>query len=497
MKEVLKDLEPKLLWHWFETICRIPRSSGHEKMMADMLVKFAENRQFQYKRDEVDNVLITVPSRGISASRLPLMLQAHVDIVAEKLSSSTHDFLNDSIELEIEDGWVTAKETTLGADNGIGVAIMLAVLDSTNIIHPPLECLFTTDEERGLTGAAELDPDWFDARRMINLDSEEENAITIGCAGGVDFIVSDELVRSDTAKPSFTIEVSGLLGGHSGMEIVKNRASAVKVLARAIKAVMREHEVGIVSFASGQKRNAIPRDAKSVITSDAGQESIRRIIGEVNNELLNEYSFIDDNIAIRVLSSGNSDIPFTADSSKKVINLLLALPHGVVKMMGVKKDDDKSEMEGRDFTKKEPLVETSLNMAIVSTESDKLTISFSARSPFRSAKDTVCDSVGAIAELAGCRFEVGDAYPGWMPDRSSKILAVAGKVCEDVFGSEPNVEAIHAGLECGLIGEKMPGLDMISIGPDIRDVHVPGERVNIDSVNRFWKFFLELLAQLD
>lgn len=480
MKTILNDIEPKLLWFWFERISKIPRPSGHEKQIADMLVQFAEERGFDYRRDTADNVLITVGGKGASADGQTLMLQAHVDIVPEKLSSSEHDFLTDPIDLEIKDGWVTATETTLGADNGIGVAIMLAVLDSDEINHPPLECLFTTDEERGLTGAAELDPNWFSARRMINLDSEEENAITIGCAGGVDFIVSDILIKSENPSPVYKVNVTGLKGGHSGMEIIRNRANAVKVLARILFELGNAVEIGIVSIESGKKRNAIPRDACAVITAETDLEYLQGVIEKTQVELLCEYEGIEDRMEISIESTGTTALPYIPECSQKIVDLLLALPHGVMKMSGV--------VDG--------LVETSLNLAIVSTENDKLVIFFAARSSLESAKYAICNRVGAIAELAGCKFEVGDAYPGWMPDVTSGVLGITRKVCKDVFGTEPKVEAIHAGLECGLIGGRIEGMEMISIGPDIRDVHVPGERVDISSVNRFWEFFLELLPKL-
>jgi dipeptidase D len=478
----LDGLEPREVWRWFAGVCAIPRPSGSERRIADFIERFALARRLEHLRDAADNVLIKAPGRGAAASGPPLLLQAHLDMVPEKASGSTHDFERDGIVPVVDGDWVTSPETTLGADNGIGVALMLAVLDSDSIPHPPLECLFTTDEERGLTGAASLDPSWIIARRMINLDSEEEGDFCIGCAGGVDLTVEMPMERAPASGEVLELEISGMKGGHSGMAIVEGVGNAIRFLARTLLPLCRDHGCLLLSLQGGSKRNAIPRTASALITVPEGhEETVRKAVSMVEASLRSEYTGIDDGIRIEVRRSDSKELPFTPASGMRAIGLLLALPHGVQKMSGL--------IPG--------LVETSVNLAIASTTTDAMSVVLSARSPIGSAKQAVADRVEAIAGLSGCTFSRGEGYPGWMPDPASKLLARSMEVYSSVTGAEPHAVTIHAGLECGIIGDAVGGMDMISMGPDIRDVHVPGERASIPSLARFWRFFLALLARMD
>lgn len=479
---VLSKIEPGNVWFWFEEISRIPRPSGSEKEIADFLVDFAEKRDLPVKRDDVNNVLITSPGRGSAATHPSIALQTHVDIVPEKIDSSSHDFTCDPIVPEIDGDWVTSKKTTLGADNGIGVALMLAVLDSDDIPHPFLECLFTTDEERGLTGASHLDSEWITSKRLINLDSEDEGVFTIGCAGGLDFTVSMNLVRIDIPAEYYRLEITGLRGGHSGMEISKNRGNAIRFLGRILNKICSHHKCLIADLEGGSKRNAIPRTAAALITiQKQSVNAVRELIQRATVELEKEFEGIEEGIEITFNSTSTDRNPVSQENSISIINLLISMPHGVEKMSGV--------VPG--------LVETSVNMAIASMKDDKFLLKFAARSPIDSAKQALAARAAAIAALASCDYMVGSAYPGWIPDSDSALLSEIVNIYREVTGNEPVIETIHAGLECGIIGDRIAGMEMISMGPDIRDVHIPGEKVSISSLQRFWIFFKSVLEFLD
>ncbi|MEN8208285.1 MAG: aminoacyl-histidine dipeptidase [Candidatus Fermentibacteria bacterium] len=477
---VLKNIEPEEVWYWFEEISRIPRPSGEEERIADFLVEFAQKRGLEYSRDDVNNVLIRTAGSGIASDNPGLVLQAHVDIVPEKTDESTHDHSKDPIIPVIEGDWVVSPDTTLGADNGIGVALMLAVLDSRNA-HPPLECLFTTDEERGLTGADNLNPEWINFKRLINLDSEDEGVFTIGCAGGMDIHLSMSLERSETVD-CFSLDISGLKGGHSGIEIDKNRGNAIRILGRVLRKLCMDHEIRIAGISGGTKRNAIPRNASAVIHfphDDSGRAE--EYLSRVSEEIALEYSGIEDGISIRMETGTLRAGVLDYETGLRITDLLLSLPHGVEKGSGI--------IEG--------LVETSVNLAIASMSDDEFNVELTVRSPLASAKQALGERIAAVARLAGCVFSTGGSYPGWIPDSNSILLKKLIAIYTEVSGQKPEVESIHAGLECGIIGERIGNMDMISMGPDIRDVHIPGERASISSLQRFWKFFLYALETLD
>ncbi len=478
---VLENIEPKKVWYWFEEISKIPRPSGEEKKIADFLVDFAMARDLEYSRDDVDNVLIRAAGSGKAAGYPGLILQAHVDIVAEKTDESSHDHSKDPIVPIIRDDWVISPDTTLGADNGIGVALMLAVLDSQDISHPPLECLFTTDEERGLTGAGNLAPEWIKYRRLVNLDSEDEGVFTIGCAGGMDIHLKMPLKRSEPVD-CYRFEISGLKGGHSGIEIDKNRGNAIRFLGRILGSLCNVHNCRIAGISGGTRRNAIPRNASALVHfPKSDPDAAREHLSQVSEEIALEYSGIEDDIKVRMEHAPVMVGPVDSETSLRITDLLLALPHGVEKKSGV--------IDG--------LVETSVNMAIVSMSSDEFRVELTVRSPLESAKKALGDRIAAVARLSGCVFSTGGSYPGWMPDSNSILLGKLIEIYAELFGRKPQVESIHAGLECGIIGDRIGGMDMISMGPDIRDVHIPGERASISSLQRFWKFFLSVLETLD
>jgi len=478
---VLGNIEPAEVWYWFEEISAIPRPSGEEEKIADFLVGFAKERGLEFRRDDVNNVLIRAEGTGSAAGRSGLVLQAHVDIVPEKTDESTFDHSKDPIIPIIRDDWVIAPDTTLGADNGIGVALMLAVLASDDITHPPLECIFTTDEERGLTGADNLDPEWISYSRMINLDSEDEGKFTIGCAGGIDLHLSMPLKRSEPVD-CFRLSVSGLKGGHSGMEINKNRGNAIRFLGRVLNELCSGYDCRIAGLEGGSKRNAIPRNADALIhLPEDNLTEAMECASRISEKIITEYTGIEDGVKVCIDGEAVVANPVDRETALRITGLLLALPHGVEKMSGV--------IDG--------LVETSVNLAIASMSENELRIELTVRSPLESAKNALGNRIAAIAGMSGCDFSTGGAYPGWIPESSSVLLGKLKHIYTLTTGNEPEVESIHAGLECGIIGARTGGMDMVSMGPDIRDVHIPGERVSIPSLQRFWKFFLAVLEKLD
>ena len=481
---VLAGLEPAIVWRMFDAVRSIPRPSGSEQEMTRFLCRFASERGLTHLSDAVGNVLVRLPGRGAAASREPLCIQAHTDMVAEKLDSSTHDFLRDPIRVEVDGDWVVARETTLGADNGMGAAIMLALLDGGCENHPPLECLFTIDEERGLTGASHLDPGWLEARRMINLDSEEEGHFCIGCAGGVDIGIEGRFspVPAPGGFIPVSIRVEGLTGGHSGMEIHRGRANSIRILGRVLRELLDRHGCSAAAMSGGSKRNAIPRTASALVMAPPGGfEGLREAVAAIQDRQREEFACVDGGITISA-SPGDPhpESVMPADFASRTVDLLLSLHHGVERMSCISPG----------------LVETSCNLAILETGAESVSLVLTARSLVETAKHALVDRLEASARLAGFTYSRGNGYPGWKPDTSSELLATAAACYRGLTGGEPLVEAVHAGLECGIIGDRVGGMDMISMGPDIRGVHAPGERVGISSTGRFWGFLRGLLARL-
>lgn len=480
MTHRLQDLQPSDVWKWFLRLCSIPRPSGHEQKVTEFLLEFADGRGLEKLVDPAGNVLIRKPGRGAASDAEPVALQAHTDMVPEKVDGSDHDFQTDPIQPELDGGWVTARETTLGADNGIGVSCMLALLDADDLVHPPLECLFTVDEERGLTGAAALDPGWLDSRRLINLDSEDEGRFCIGCAGGVDISITDTLPVGVEEGRTARITIGGLKGGHSGMEIGRGRACGVKLAARALT-VLADLGSSVSSLEAGTKRNAIARGGRMELwIPEANVDDAVKAVSALESQVRDEYRGIEEGVEITLAPADWDSPPVPFGHTRRLADLLLALPHGVVKMSGV--------VEG--------LVETSVNLATASLSEGSLRITLSARSSIDEARDWVVRRIGALGRMAGAVVEESGAYPGWRPRADSPLLDRARSVYRDTTGKDPVVETIHAGLECGILGSRYPGLDMISMGPDIRDVHIPGERVSVPSLERFWAFLTSLMASM-
>ncbi|MCL1943200.1 MAG: aminoacyl-histidine dipeptidase [Candidatus Azobacteroides sp.] len=480
----IKDLKPAIIWKYFDEITKIPRPSKKEEKIVAYLVEFGKTHGLDTKKDAVGNVLITKPATK-GREHLPgVILQSHVDMVCEKNKEVEHDFEKDPIQPYIDGDWLKAKGTTLGADNGIGVAAALAVLASDDIEHGKIECLFTIDEETGLSGAKAVQQHFVTGKILLNLDSEDEGEVFIGCAGGADTVATFSY-RSEPVPEDyfyFKVNIEKLLGGHSGCDIHLGRANANKLLNRFLWQSAGKYALVLSQIGGGNLRNAIPREAFAVAGIPAGdKEHISADFNVFVHQIEDEFKGIETGGMTLTLES------VAAPSSvidKKTTNLLLnalyACPHGVISMS--------KDIPG--------LVETSTNLASVKQDENTIVVGTSQRSSTESEKQNVLQMVEAVFLLAGAEVKHGDGYPGWKPNRDSGILKVAKKSYLELFGTEPHIKAIHAGLECGLFLEKYPSLDMISFGPTLQDVHSPGEKMLIPTVDKFWRFLLQILKNL-
>ena len=484
MSEALARLEPHSLWELFGKIAAIPRPSKHEERIVAWVRELAGEHGWSVRADEIGNLVLEVPATPGRERAAIVILQSHLDMVCEKNGDVEHEFLTDPIRPRVEGDWVYASGTTLGADNGIGVAAALAVATDSSVVHGPLELLFTLDEETGLTGAQELDASMLRGRTMINMDSEEDGKLFVGCAGGADCELWLEPTREAPASGAtwLKILVSGLRGGHSGLNIHENRGNAVKLLSRLLQAASADAvEFEIADLRGGSKHNAIPREAEAtVVASAAHADSLRGVVARMLESFRDELKGIDDGLQVRVEPGGPAATVIRRSDGQKLLDLLSVLPHGVLGMSPA--------IPG--------LVETSNNLAAVERENGNVRILTSCRSSVGSTQRAVLSSIRAAGNLAGARAEEHGGYPGWKPNLESKVLAVTRNVYAEIWGGEPEVTAIHAGLECGLLGQKIPGLDMISFGPQIEGAHSPDERVQISSVARFWDALQRLLRQL-
>jgi dipeptidase D len=477
----VSSLEPQALWKHFDEILTIPRPSKNEEQMRRYVLSVAEKHGFSTQIDAAGNVIVEKPGTPGHESAPVTLLQSHLDMVCEKNSDVELDFSKDPLR-PVQDGdYLTADGTTLGSDNGIGVAAMLAVLESKDIAHGPLELLFTIDEETGLTGAGNLAPDLLTGRRLLNLDTEEEGALYVGCAGGADTELLLPLTRDGSAGQTLSLKLSGLKGGHSGVDIHLQRGNAIKLLARALYAASLEVPFLLGELRGGTAHNAIPREAFATVLMGSNQresfeQAVRREIAAIEEE----YRPADPGLKLEI-SEGDSGVRAWAEgSTARVLGLLEALPHGVQTMSYDIPD----------------LVETSTNLATVNEKDGRLSVLMSSRSSVASALEALRREIRATAELAGAVVEEHGGYPGWKPNMDSELLRVMKEVHQRVVGSEPEVKAVHAGLETGIIGEKYPGMDMISFGPQIEFPHSPDERVHIASVNRFWNLLVATLEEL-
>lgn len=484
MKKTLTNLQPTEIWNHFEDICQIPRPSKKEDLIIEFLIKFGEELNLETKRDEIGNVLIKKPATKGKENLRSIVLQSHMDMVCEKNNETVHDFDKDPIVPWIDNGWVKAKGTTLGADDGIGIAAEMALLSSKDIEHGPIECLFTVDEETGLSGAFALQPDFFEGKILLNLDSEDEGEMFIGCAGGIDTLATLTYKKEDIPTGHFPIkiEVKGLQGGHSGDEINKGRGNSNKILNRFLWQVNKKYGIRIADFNGGNLRNAIPREAYTIITLPSEfKENIRADLNIYAAEMENVWELYEPKLKITLESVDKPNFVIDEECSNKLMDALYACPHGVFSMS--------SKMPG--------MVETSTNLASVKfTEENKITITTSQRSDIDSEKYNIAQMVASVFSMANAQVEHTDGYPGWAPNPNSEILKVAVESYNRLFGKEPIVRSIHAGLECGLFLEKYPSMDMISFGPTLRDVHSPDERINIETVEKFWKHLVDIIQNI-
>lgn len=484
MAELFKGFEAETVWSYFSQICNIPRPSKKEEKIREFLLKFGAEYGLETHEDAAGNILLKKkPSPGRENDRA-VILQGHMDMVCEKNSDVQHDFDTDAIIPFVDGEWVKAKGTTLGADDGIGVATMLAILADKNIQHGPLECFFTVDEETGMTGAFALEKKFLGGKILINLDSEDEGELFIGCAGGMDttaVLGYDKRPVPDRSK-ALVIRVSGLKGGHSGDDIHKALGNSNKILTRILWNAMKKFEIRLSRFEGGNLRNAIPREAYALITVPANQvDKFKVYLKHIGQTIKEELLSNEPSLEIQAEDVTLPEFVINKSVQAKLISSLYACPNGVIAWS--------KEIKG--------LVETSTNLASVKyTEDNRIKVATSQRSSVNSAKEDIAHMVESVFSLAGARVKHGKGYPGWTPNKNSEILSITIAAYRKLFNKEPKVKAIHAGLECGLFLEKYPDMDMISFGPTIKGVHSPDERLDIASVKRFWDLLTEVLRQV-
>ena len=476
----IKNIESKEVFKWFEEISKIPRESGHEKEISDFLVAFAKERNFEVYRDLANNVIIKKCGTSEYENKNPVIIQGHMDMVCEKTKDSKHDFRKDAIELIIEGDILKANDTTLGGDDGIAIAMGLALLDSKNIPHPPIEFLATTSEETGMDGALAITGEYFKGKTLINIDSEEEGIFLVSCAGGLNTLTEFEIKREKLKEnfESLKIEISGLKGGHSGIEIHKQRANAIKILGRLLYAV--KNDICLSFIEGGTKHNAIAKNSEAIITTKDACK-VKNILEELSEKIKNEYKTEDSQMQIKIEKYEDVKEFITKEISDNIIDFMNLAPNGVLYMS--------REISG--------LVQTSANNGVLKEENGKLIFTISIRSSLESSTEEIASIVEIASKRTGAKFEKVNWYPAWEYDKNSKIKDIALSVYKKITGSDAKIEAIHAGLECGILKRVLPEVDMISLGPNLYDVHTPSEHLSISSVDRTWKFLKELIINLD
>ncbi len=476
----LSQLSPQPLWDIFAKICSIPHPSYHEEALAEYVVGWAKAQGFWVERDAVGNILIRKPATAGMENRTPVALQAHLDMVPQKNNDTVHDFTKDPIQPYVDGEWVKARGTTLGADNGIGMASALAVLADNSLTHGPLEVLLTMTEEAGMDGAFGLQPNWLQAEILINTDSEEEGEIYMGCAGGIDFITTLPLNREAVPAGYETLKLTlkGLKGGHSGADIHLGLGNANKLLARFLAAHAQALDVRLIAFSGGTLRNAIPREAFATLAVESHQvDALKSAAAHFQATLQNELGAKEKNIVLLSEPLAHQGQALTADSRDRFINLLNSTPNGVIRNSDVAKG----------------VVETSLNVGVVTMDEAQAEIICLIRSLIDTGKDWVVETLTSLGQLAGAQTAPKGGYPGWQPDADSPVMALTRKTYEALFGKTPNIQVIHAGLECGLFKKPYPNMDMVSIGPTITGPHSPDEQVHIESVGLYWQLLTALL----
>lgn len=481
---MLEGIEPNGVFYFFEEISKIPRGSGNERAISDYMVNFAQSRGLECIQDKANNILIRkAGTQGYENSPI-LIIQGHIDMVCEKNSGTIHDFLCDPLKLRIDGDFISAEGTTLGADNGIAIAYALALLDSNTIPHPPLEIIMTTDEEVGMGGAAAFDTTQLKGRRFINIDTEEEGKLLVSCCGGVRATITLPVkrVESPVWGIPYIINIKGLKGGHSGADIHLQRANANKLMGRTLLALTEVYDVKIASVNGGSMDNAICRETEAVVLVKSEDiEGITKLISDCEKTYLHEYKNCDKGITVKFERLNESVVNVFDDSTaKNVVDILILIPYGVVTMS--------LDIKG--------LVESSTNLGIVKTTEDSINFASAVRSCVASKKYVIYNQLKQLAHITGGELSARGDYPAWEFNPQSELLDIFKNVYKNMYGVEAEVEAIHAGLECGLFGERVKGMDMISMGPNMFDVHTPDERLSISSTGRVWEFLKEVLKSM-
>ncbi|MGR6979910.1 aminoacyl-histidine dipeptidase [Testudinibacter sp. P27/CKL/0425] len=477
----IKQLQPTLLWQWFQQICDIPHPSYQEQQLADHIVDWAKQQQFWVERDSASNILIRKPATAGMENRQKVALQAHLDMVPQKNDGTKHDFSRDPIKPYIDGEWVTAQGTTLGADNGIGLASALAVLQSDDLAHPDLEVLLTMTEESGMVGANGLQPNWLQSDILINTDTEENGQIYVGCAGGIDGDLRLDLeIQANPHSQAKKLVLKGLRGGHSGVDIHTGRGNAIKLLARVLAQLQPHFDFVLSDIGGGSVRNAIPREAFAVLSFDGSDEQLQSAVAELEQELKKELEISEPNLMLYLEAAKSATNSLSETATDRAIDLLNALPNGVIRNSDV--------VQG--------VVETSLSIGVLALLGSQLQITILTRSLIESGKHYVCAMLDSLANLAGAEIEFSHDYPGWEPNPHSAILPITQRHYREIINQEPLIQVIHAGLECGLLKKQYPQVDMVSIGPTIRNAHSPDEKVHIPAVAIYWRLLTALLADI-
>lgn len=483
MNDTIKQLQPTALWSHFAELNAVPRPSKKEEKVIAFMKAFGESLGLPVQVDKVGNVIIKKPASAGMEDRQTIVLQSHLDMVHQKNSDTQFDFNTQGIDMYVDGDWVKAKGTTLGADNGIGVASIMALLSSTDIAHPPIEALFTIDEETGMTGALNLEGGLLDGHILLNLDTEEDHELTIGCAGGIDLTAQGtyDAVAATAGQTAFTIQVKGLTGGHSGGDIHLGRGNANKLMNRILYTLQQQHNIGISSIDGGSLRNAIPRESVAVITiAKEKNDALRALFTDLAATLKAEYATTDPQLDLVIEEAALPEKVMEPAFQNKILRALYTCPNGIYRMS--------PDIKG--------LVQSSNNLARVLIKDGSCSIQCLTRSSVDSEKTDLANAICSALELAGASVSRNNGYPGWQPNPDAPIIKLMSGLYTELFGESANVNAVHAGLECGILGTNYPGMQMISFGPNIYGAHSPDERVQISSVQKFWKYLLETLKRI-
>lgn len=483
MSQEIRNLEPTEMWNHFADLNAVPRASKKEERVIQFMVDFGARLGLPTKVDEVGNVIITKPGSPGMEDRQTVVMQSHLDMVHQKNADTNFDFDTQGIDMYIDEDWVKARGTTLGADNGLGVASIMTILSSNDIVHPPIEALFTIDEETGMTGALGLKGGLLSGTIMLNLDTEDDDELTIGCAGGIDITATGRYLAQQlpTNYKSYKITVNGFKGGHSGMDIHVGRGNANKIMNRILFEAAEKFGIHVIEIDGGGLRNAIPRESFSVVAVDHSHESdFKAFVSSLAADIISEHSTTDPDGEISCESSDQRGEAMSSEFQRGLLSAIYACPNGIYRMSPDIAD----------------LVQTSNNLARVEVKGGKVTVMCLTRSAVDSEKNDLANAIRSVFELIGLDVELAGGYPGWAPKPSSDIVSLMADLYREMFNEEPKVLACHAGLECGILGTNYPNMDMVSFGPNIKGAHSPDERTQISSVQKYWGFLLETLKRI-